>query len=77
MQQICTKLNLNTPVFALILIQCVCASKSIAKHPGFCVDFDTMCLRVNRVVTKYQMSGHKSSLKPETFMTANVISLQL
>jgi len=30
-----------------------------------------------RVVTKYRMSDHKSSLKPETFMVANVISLQL
>ena len=32
---------------------------------------------VIRVVTKYRMSDHKSSLKPETFMVANVISLQL
>jgi len=33
--------------------------------------------QIIRVVTKYRMSDHKSSLKPETFMVANVISLQL
>jgi len=44
---------------------------------GLCRPVGIIFSPVIRVVTKFRMSGHKSMLKPATFMAANVISLQL